>query len=353
MAERKFKKRLIFQIVIPRPWPVEQQHDFQELQIPEGRLFVSALPDKRLEVWFLAEEPIEFGKFRGWHKGKLRTIGIEAREGIKILAEIVVENDAISEFLLQGRSILQTGSADAVRIDANPLPSENYPADYWEIGNEACRQKRIERLRGLKSNVYRDHPGPMYDFDALAMELMQLQDLVAAVEQGAEYHVPGLLARNRALLYEKTKLGLVQLCAAHIGTTCKFPFRPQINAENLVRFKKGIFLVPLSCLSDDIRDDFPQIDIDNWLDQVGLIFDGKTVSNRQVVQDLGNGLGAHRMPSSNEVTKLLAGRPQLFANSEQIMAVRFNDVSRVALEVAYLLIRVVPPLIGEFHNSRT
>ena len=104
--------------------------------------------------------------------------------------------------------------------------------DYSEKNKLAVLTRR-DRLAGFHRIPGKKTIDEDYNFKKLEAETLQVRDLIALIQQGAQHHVSGLGTRIRLLIAIGTPMPLLQLCAALLSEplivfTVPRPFRPPI-----------------------------------------------------------------------------------------------------------------------------
>lgn len=330
----------------PEPWPPNRKHEFPDIQFSSGRLFFSALPDASFEVWSIEEEVVEYGKSKVRKLPTISIAPIRAADQGRFVILIILEKAQIIGIAINGKVV--HGEVDENLLVQNSKTERFARKRDFVQENKDAINKRGLRLHGLMSNGRWRHPGLHYDFEALNEECAQIFDLYRMVsDDGRHYHVSGLLARERLMVAESSgRLGLLQLCAAHLDLPLVFSHKYSYAACEMIRLGKGgITVFPIAGHNGlDCNNNGVDIDLDVWLDELGASGAGRTFTNRDVIKELGDGLGSHRWPRSTSAARLMKRRLPLPSSAP------LDDIALTALNVAEIIMDLGQKVWAEYNR---
>ncbi|HEX9807470.1 MAG TPA: hypothetical protein VGA34_11285, partial [Alteraurantiacibacter sp.] len=134
-------------------------------------------------------------------------------------------------------------------------------------------------------------------------------------------------------------------CAAHLESKLLFNLPHFPPAEQLAGASATMVFAPISSPVGLVaQNGGSEIDLDVWLNQTGLSLQGNTFSNRKVIQELGNGLGAHRTPKANQITRAMLGRPPMPGPKA------LDLVGMAAVNLGKLILELGPKLLLRFEE---
>jgi len=307
-----------------KEWPPGDDKLIHEFQMRDGRLLLWATPSCQIVVelvlehdeyvhpgdtcWtcpIIAQPEAAFVIAVSWKDKKIHTVHLNgcicySRDNPNLAPRSLVVRQTFG------------GEADKRRHD-------------FSAENERARIERGKALHGLGSSPKRIDGGKKYAFDSLADEIGQLRDLIADVERGKEYHVPGIAARVRLLTHGKP-MGLLQRCAAYherplILYTAGNPY---IGEQSAAVLKEASFHLRQSGIPTPNFLCSNPIDLDVWLSLPALSVASKDYSNLDVIKEIGDTIGAHRDIAITSAIASLMRRPSLIGS-------KYNDVTRYAL----------------------
>jgi len=183
--------------------------------------------------------------------------------------------------------------------DQSQVPPEVHvvsgvPNDVRDFSKEniAALEGRRRRLERVGQKPGRRSGGKEYAFQALQDEHRQISDLLDHIRRGQTYHVPGLLARVRLLIADRSQMPLLQMCAAMIGeplivyvppiTTGKQPW-PDATLGSIV--------YAISATTADMTKN--PADLDFWLQSRAMQVKGQLLNQGDLLWALGSTVGAH------------------------------------------------------------
>lgn len=341
---------LVFALKGVKEWPPREDVELIEFPYPGGRIFPKALKDGRFHFWSISEEPIEYGKSKVIkHSIDVVTPQVNIGDNNSFVFVVSIGREGILGLKINGEMVFGELPKDNSPKDESfkSAPKVHSDADFTKENSEALEARR-SKIAGMRSNKMKNHPGMMYDFESLREECLQIAELIDLIENnGRDYHVSGLLARERALLTEKArKLGLLQLCAAHIDAPLLFQYKQSAAAEALFKLGNGsVYFAPISTSAISKDSGASSIDLDVWLSLPGLSGRGKIFSNAEVIKGLGDGIGAHRLPEASEVVRFMK-RPPAFAGPREI-----DEIGLTAINVGKLILNLAEPVIAQFMAS--
>jgi hypothetical protein len=170
-------------------------------------------------------------------------------------------------------------------------------------------------------------------------EADQLRDLMSDVEQGKEYHVPGLGSRIRLLVADKP-MGLLQICAGYQQSplllyTVANPDtpRPELSVSPNLWLRMSGSAISIGSFSNPI-------DLDLWLPHWTMFAHGCNYTNLEVIKEIGDTIGSHRDIGITQAISALIRRPSLSGS-------RYNDVTRYSLMFGRICLALADKLLSD------
>jgi len=286
---------VMFAFTLTEPWPQDRHSTIFRQQIDGGFIDFVAASWSQIHAMLVyqrddAKFPVQFEVFSC-------PLAITGKPTLIISVEWVDESVSL---YVNGRLV---GSTNPFLLIPATLKLEEHavsvvPGSFEDFS--AVNLKKIDiRKRGYEKYLNRPRKRERvradieHLFTQLVAEERQIADLLRHVREGGLHHVPGLAARLRLTILEGAPLPLLQLCAA------KYDLPLIVHTSNL----------PTQKLSQDISMYFTgnisgppnhiflnPVDLDRWLEFVGVVIGAKQYTNSKVLIDIGNTLGAHVDP---------------------------------------------------------
>jgi len=308
-------------MAVPR-WPPRQPELVREMQLSDGRLLIWAQPEARVtaELHFEHDEYIH-------PPARAPTCVLRANGPAFLLIIVRWRDRKIADIRINGHCCFNADGEEAVSELLLPPPNSDPTCDYG-TENEKARLDRSGRAGGAHPKPGRTPGGRRYAIEALKDEVAQIADLIDQIHAGKEYHIPGLSARLRLLVYGKP-CGLLQTAAAHfklpliLYTDERLGVGPPPFAPDLGLIFNGS--PARTFLSNNA------VDLDVWLRFPALTIRDKVYTNLDVIRDIGDTIGSHRDPDITPAVQAMMRRPSLSGQ-------RYNDVARYILAVADVVV---------------
>ena len=179
--------------------------------------------------------------------------------------------------------------------------------DYSEKNKLAVLTRR-DRLAGFHRIPGKKTIDEDYNFKKLEAETLQVRDLIALIQQGAQHHVSGLGTRIRLLIAIGTPMPLLQLCAALLSEplivfTVPRPFRPPIfDVLPMDKNSLGISC-NISALANERLTN--PIDLDVWLDTNAGNFALNKFTHKYLLSTIRNKIASHVDPHLHPYIEML------------------------------------------------
>jgi hypothetical protein len=171
----------------------------------------------------------------------------------------------------------------------NGVPSDR--KDFTLLSAE-YKSRREKKLSLSRSTPERRRVSLDETFDALQAEIDQFADLLNLIEQGRLHHSVGLSARIRLMVCSGRPLPLLQLCAASIEEDLTVYVPPITTDEGPDLPLDGISFALLASTSPSALAKNPA-DLDVWLASPASVVRGKHLSQKDLLAQIGNTIGAH------------------------------------------------------------
>lgn len=209
------------------------------------------------------------------------------------------------------------------------------------VDHSAASKKAIERRRhtfgGTHPKPNRRHGGREYLFRSLSDEFAQIRDLLSLMSAGQLHHAPGLAARIRLLIVAGNPLPLMQQCAASIDEPLTLYVGPQqtVDPDHPLTPTTAVinaFPVGPSPISNN------PVDLDVWLGLPAIWMDGRILTNRDALKQIGDTVGSHLDVDIQPSIDLL--RQQKVMGQHDLMTMYLSQVGAVVMSLCeYLLER--------------
>ena len=157
--------------------------------------------------------------------------------------------------------------------------------------------KRTGRLSGYERNFQNASSHRTRALKALVDEFKQLNELTKLLSQGSNYHAHGIAARLRLLIAEGEPMPLLQTCAAINNTPlilycCRY-YEFKIDTTVPEEYRPKLVINMPTVRGAKTHEHYIPIDLDVWLNLNAMKIDTKFKTNKNVILDIGNTVGAH------------------------------------------------------------
>jgi hypothetical protein len=242
--------------------------------------------------------------------------------------------------MIVGRTIVISTEDNSVVLSEATITS-GIPKDVRDYSkqNAEAVSKRRDRFAGSQPRPGRRRASNDAAFEALRMELRQITDLLSLIDQGNVDHVPGILARLRMTIAEGDPMPLLQMCAAMVNrplvvyvppiTTSTKPLR-SANLESIVY---AISSIPTQLTKN-------AADLDVWLDSRAAQLKEQVLSQRKLLEHLGNTIGAHYAIDVHPMADLLRSW------KSGIDGVDLDFLIRYVCSVAHVISELIPQILA-------
>jgi hypothetical protein len=219
-------------------------------------------------------------------------------------------------------------------------PSVFQEIDYSQKNQSAVDQRR-SRLAGHQTIMGRKRAGADYVFSDLNNTINAVSDLVGAISNGSNHHIPGLGGQIRRMIVVGDPLPSLQLAAAFIDA-------PLLVFTDKVKLPidKGSEYSPVRFIRENVSavktQNYPNpIDLDAWLDSHAAMKGGKYLTHRDILRAYGHSVGSHLDLDIHPVIEMLSEtKSAAFGGRERDAFFYYlMRISEVSLSLAKDLIR--------------
>lgn len=318
-------------------WPVERNQIIREHQLSNGRVTLWATETGKLLAELVFEhDALVHPNDRAW------SCPIEAEPGAGMIIFVTWKSKRFIQLHINSHTAfsLETPAEVPPKIILAKNAGARAPQDF-NSANEKARIDRANAIRGRggDTNSKRIDGGEAYAFQALKDEAEQLRDLMSHVEQGKEYHVPGLGSRIRLLVADKP-MGLLQTCAGYQQSplllyTVANPNtpRPALSVSPDLWLRMSGSAMSTGSFSNPI-------DLDLWLPHWTMFARGRNYTNLEVIREIGDTIGSHRDIGITQAISALMRRPSLSGS-------RYNDVTQYSLMFGQICLTLADTLLSD------
>jgi hypothetical protein len=158
--------------------------------------------------------------------------------------------------------------------------------------NAEYKSRRENKLSLLHAPPGRRRVSSDETFETLRAEIAQISDILNLIEQGRLYHAVGLSARIRLMVCSGRPLPLLQLCAALIEEPLNVYVPPITTRNGPVLPLDGVsFALLASASPSSLAKNLADLDV--WLASPASVVQGKNLSQKDLLAQIGNTIGAH------------------------------------------------------------
>lgn len=275
---------LVLSLVLGPPWPLGKDAIVHSMRLVDGIV----------SVFFVADGSIGFeAKSDAGHTiAKGRSCALEVESECDVAIAIGWDD--------KGWSIVVNGTivgGEGMEM-ATPLKvagRHQHPIRDLSSMNDRAFDRRRDVLAGSKPLPERVRTGEDAVIHALKTEVLQLRDLTAALRDRKHYMIPAIASRLRMLIVTGRPLPLLQMYAALRGLPLIVYTYPEQGTVNdfTANVEAGGIGISFSLSSTPSYGMINPLDLDVWLDLPGGSHDGRQLSNRDILKQIGDTIGSH------------------------------------------------------------